>query len=499
MIVRSLGGVVACLGFAGSLAAQQPAASFTLSPSQVVQTGYSSPAPHPNYKTTVRPVASQPLTVPATGNGQMLKGTMVSTAPAAADTLPKTATAPAPTTAAPAAQAATPPSATQMLTDPMSMSCSPVAGCDTCTPCVSCLCGPPGRAWVSAEWLYLTTKGQNLPPLITTAPPGTARAVGGSMGGPGTTVLYGNSTANEQFRSGFRVNAGMWLDDCQRLGIDAGFFYLPQTQQGSTVGSDGTAIVTRPFYNASTGRQDIQLVSSPGVLSGTTSVNSTTNPIYGFSPNLIKNLMCDPCNRGRLDLLIGYRYLNMGDNLNIYENLVALPGAAVPAGTQYFINDQFQTGNVFNGASVGLAFERRWSHFYFNARGAVALGVASQTVQINGSTAYMPPGGPVTNYPGGLLAQPTNIGRYSDNRFAVVPEVGLKLGVQLTEYTRAFVGYDFMYWSSVVRAGDQIDPRVNTTQLAPPRPFTGPAVPAFTPRTTDYWIQGVSLGVEFRF
>ena len=29
--------------------------------------------------------------------------------------------------------------------------------------------------------------------------------------------------------------------------------------------------------------------------------------------------------------------------------------------------------------------------------------------------------------------------------------------------------------------------------------ITGPAVPAFQDRTTDFWLQGVSMGIEFRF
>src|SRR6266576_1328195 len=38
--------------------------------------------------------------------------------------------------------------------------CGPA--CPECTPC-----GPPGRFWVSAEYLYWWTKGLHIPPLVT--------------------------------------------------------------------------------------------------------------------------------------------------------------------------------------------------------------------------------------------------------------------------------------------------------------------------------------------
>ena len=81
----------------------------------------------------------------------------------------------------------------------------------------------------------------------------------------------------------------------------------------------------------------------------------------------------------------------------------------------------------------------------------------------------------------------------------MVPELGVRAGVQVTEHARVFVGYNFLYMSNVVRAGDQIDLRVNPNQLAPNNSLGGPALPAFTPKTTDFWAQGISLGLELRY
>src|SRR5215813_12025831 len=58
------------------------------------------------------------------------------------------------------------------------------------------------RFWVGAEYLRWTVKGDKLPALVTTSPPGTPTAEGGVLGFPGTAVLFGDSTVNDEWRSG---------------------------------------------------------------------------------------------------------------------------------------------------------------------------------------------------------------------------------------------------------------------------------------------------------
>ena len=67
---------------------------------------------------------------------------------------------------------------------------------------------------------------------------------------------------------------------------------------------------------------------------------------------------------------------------------------------------------------------------------------------------------------------------------------------------RLYAGYDFLYWSSVVRPGDQIDLTLDANRI----PNAGgpfPAVNQVRPRvpftTTSYFAHGVSGGVELRY
>ena len=129
----------------------------------------------------------------------------------------------------------------------------------------------------------------------------------------------------------------------------------------------------------------------------------------------------------------------------------------------------------------------------------IALGNVHESVSITGNTVFQPVGMMPFTQPGGLLAQGSNIGTFHQNRFAVVPEVGVKVGYRITDWCRAFVGYNFLYVSDVMRPGDQIDLRLNTAQI--PRigqPQAAPIGPPIIPfRHTDYWAQGVNFGFQF--
>lgn len=372
---------------------------------------------------------------------------------------------------------------------------STVGGGDAC--CDPCqVCGPNGRVWASFEWLYWVASGQSIPALATSAPVGTPLSTAGVGGQSTTTTLFGNQRVNNDWRNGFRATAGMWLDPEQTRGIELDFFFLGRSSVPFGVGSDGSQIITRPFFNASTGARDTELVSFPGIVAGTTTADPR-NSVIGGGINFLQNLCCNPC--GRTDLIVGYRYLNVGDNITITENLTALGGSNVPAGTTFAIRDRFGSSNNFNGALIGIAHERRFNRFYVNVRTSVALGDNYQITRIDGSTTITPPGGLPTTYPGGLLAQPTNMGTHTSNNFAVMPEVGVKLGMQVTENARVFVGYNFIYLSNVTRAGDQISTSVNTSLLPPSSGLVGSPAPIYQQRTTDFWLQGVSLGAELRF
>jgi hypothetical protein len=371
-----------------------------------------------------------------------------------------------------------------------------------CCPCPDCLQeNTCNRWWARAEYLLWQLRRDNLPPLMTTSPPTSL----GVLGMPGTQVLFGGKQGEEQ--SGGRLTLGYWFDPCHDVGVEATYFFLGERSTHFSATSLGTPLLARPFFDTATGAEDAELVANPLIptlpnvlpLTGTVSVSEVTR-FWGVEANAVLNIDRWACSR--LDLLLGGRYIRLSDDLNINEGLLVPPTSPMFAGTTFRVNDHFGTHNDFYAGQIGLRGEWRWRRFFVEGTGKVALGDMHEVVSINGATIITPAGGTPVFFSGGLLTQPTNIGHYTHDTFAVAPEAGINVGYQVTDWLRAYVGYNAIYISNVARPGIEIDRAVNPSQLPTATgrpPLVGPARPAFTFHDTDFWAQGINVGLEFRY
>jgi hypothetical protein len=369
-------------------------------------------------------------------------------------------------------------------------------GCDLGTPTEA-----PGCLWAEAEYLLWWMKGNALPPLITASPAGTSAAQAGVLGTPTTTVLFGGTHVNDEVRSGFRFTVGGWLDDCHKLGVEGDFFMLESEGTGFVASSTGSPILARPFFNAFTGRPDAQLIAFPGLLSGTVSARSESTGLLGADALLRCNLCCG-CN-SRLDVVGGFRYLRLSDHLGMDENLVTTSATNpnfVPLGTSIVLADQFDTRNEFYGFNLGLKGSVRRGPWVLQGLAQLAVGDNREVVSISGATTVTVPGAAPVTSAGGLLALPSNIGRFGKDRVEVIPEFGARIGYQVSSRLQVFAGYTLLYWPDVLRPGTEVDPVVNPTLLpGSPIPPSGAQRPMPLLNNTSFWAQGIDLGFELRF
>ena len=131
----------------------------------------------------------------------------------------------------------------------------------------------------------------------------------------------------------------------------------------------------------------------------------------------------------------------------------------------------------------------------------VALGETHQTINIGGVTTFTATGAAAATLPGGILALPSNTGVFTHNAFSVVPEVRAQISYDLRSWLRVSAGYNFLYWTNVVRPGDQISTTVSASQL-PSSPSYAPGttlVPSPPRNSSDFWAHGVNFGVTLRY
>jgi hypothetical protein len=367
------------------------------------------------------------------------------------------------------------------------------------------------RFWISAEYLGWWLKDQRVPqPLLTTSV-GLAETedetVAGTLGSPGTRVLFGEGELGVSMFSGGRLTAGFVVDDHRHCAFEASAFAFGDRGGDFKAVSDptGLPILGRPIFRPETNTEAVFLIAFPDAFAGGMIVDWRTQ-FWGAETNVI----CNAFNAGcvSFDLLVGARYLDLDENFRITDVSQVLGGGvgffngqAVDVGNTLAKRDIFETSNSFYGGQLGARLEYRGENFYVLAKAKVALGVTQEELRIDGASSVTA-GGFIQSVPGGLFAASSNIGRYERDVFAVAPEVGVNLGLAVSRSCRIFAGYSFTYLSSVARPAEQVDRSVNLG-LIPTSPSFGtsanPASPRAIFQSTDFWAHGINVGAAFRF
>lgn len=360
--------------------------------------------------------------------------------------------------------------------------------------CGDACCGVP-TVTARLEYLMWWSRGRDVPPLVTSSPAGTPRAEAGVLGFPDTTILFGGEPIGGDFRSGARATVSYLLDDgC--TSIDGRMWGLEDGTDRFFATSDGDPILARPFFNAVLGQEDSLLVAFPGVTTDGSISIVARNDLIGADAWLRQTWRHD-CGT-RIDLLAGYQFIRLDDGLSINNVQTSIdPASTIPVGTVLDVLDVFTTQNEFHGGQLGFVAEYCGPCWKVELLGKIALGGMRQRVLIDGRTITTEPAGLPIATAGGLLAQPTNIGVYERTGVAFVPEIGANLAYDVNPCWRISCGYSLIVWNNVVLAGNHIDRTVNLSQN--PGPLVGEPRPRFSFNGTGYWVQGLNVGLEYRW
>jgi len=367
--------------------------------------------------------------------------------------------------------------------------------CGCCSHCCS-----PGLVWADLDFLLWWQKGSRFPPLVTTNNvPGIPRAEAGVIGAPSTEVLFGDDQFGDDMNTGGRATLGVWLDRSKTAGIGNRFTALSGDTESFDATSDGSTVLARPFYNALLGIEDSFLIGFTDPVDGPI---TNGRVISQFDNEFLMNevflrTMLERDRNKRVDLLLGYHFLRL-DN---YFSINSFNTATDPVlnGTTFSLFDRFDTENEFHGGQVGIdgSYSRgRWSLDYL---AKLSFGQMRQTSEIDGGLTIVPGGvGPGVATVGGLFAQPTNIGTRTRYEEVFIPEFNLGLTYYARPNLSFGMSYNYMWISSVILSGDQIDRQVNPSQFGG-GPLIGPARPEFEFNDTSYWLMGMNFTMQYNY
>ncbi len=371
--------------------------------------------------------------------------------------------------------------------------------------------GPPGRFWAEGEYLNWRQRGMYIPLLVyegTAADPTVIAA-----------PLFGNERVEDGYDPGYRVTLGTWFDSMHRFGIQGDYFELTGRSQGFNSGlqngfdaAGNPAPLAVPVSNLAGFNPDV--ITNPSGFNGfvgltgqiqvetasyfqSAGIDGRVNIFdYEWSADGSDNVKWPSWStRGfQVDFLAGYRLYRLVERASVQTQSVVSDSESAFNGDQFGTNDSFATSNTFTGADLGLTSILTYGRLTLQSTTRISLGDNYQVANINGSstvTDISTNPATVTNSSGGILTSGSNIGNYNRTRFTAIPQLSTEVGYQVTDHFKATLGYDYIYWMNVARAGDLIPARVDAGATPP--------LPQFSFSNATYWAQGLHVGAEVRY
>jgi hypothetical protein len=340
--------------------------------------------------------------------------------------------------------------------------------------------------WMKFEALMWWRQGREIVPLVTTDPTTESSTTAGIL--PDAQILYGgDGRIAAGMQGGARIDFGFFLDPTQTIGFGDRVYGVGKGNSDFSVQSNNVPVLAIPFRDLDTGNNDALLVAYPGLRTGEININNASsffgNDVYA------RFLLCRDCNT-RIDFITGWNYTRLADNMSINsQQTVTEIGGTIPVGTVTTITDQFNALNQFHGAILGLQWQRNCGVWSWQTMGRVSLGNMSEALNINGNTTIASPGQATQTLASGLFTGPNNIGRNTRNEFTSIWELGLNLAYRFAPCTQLHVGYSLIYINDVLSPGNSIDTSIGGANDNP--------VVAF--QHSDFWIQGINLGISKEF
>jgi hypothetical protein len=276
----------------------------------------------------------------------------------------------------------------------------------------------------------------------------------------------------DDWRAGFRAEAGVWFDTERVWGAAARYYSLFSTSEQLVGTGNGTNVVNLP-------RQEQVLgvtvpfpiyVGFPGLTTGSVSTTAQTNFAGG---DLSLRRLVRQGAWWRLEALAGYRQLHLGDELGLGFNasgaqvLPALSPAALGS-------DSLRTRNNFYGGQLGYVASVTCHRWTFLDTTVVALGVNASDLNFDRSLSASALGLSVP------VVQTSIAERTS--YFGTVLEKGVQVAFRVSDHARVTMGYTGLFWWNLRRAQEQYTLGANLTG-----------------NTTHFYAHILSWGAEFRY
>ena len=334
-------------------------------------------------------------------------------------------------------------------------------------PVSSCCCR--SRCWIDADYLLWWMKDGHVPGALLPEGPLPHGLSPGVFTGLTRRMAEG---FDQGLISGGRVTVGYWLDPDQLLSLEAGGFLLEQSSIGAGLPADAATLLALATLSPGRGRRDrhspVQVLLPPGR-------SRRQRPVqpWRLPPPA-------PAAAGRVSLPgPGGKSEALGHRRRVARS--SGTGHRQSRGQVQDPDPVLRSPGRHPGWLPSRPAERGWHPEA--GRGRQPRDRHRQRSQIGLRRIRRPRRSATPPRAASSPSRPTWASRRT-TAWPWFPKFSLKLSFDLTPHMHVFAGYTFLYSSSVVRPGDQVDQVVNLSQIC--GPLIGPTRPLPLFRTTDF-------------
>ena len=336
----------------------------------------------------------------------------------------------------------------------------------------------------SLELLMMYRSGDRLPTLVTTGP---------DEAGADSQTLFGGNTLLKDVTAGGRVTIGTWIDPqhCRSL-VLRGWAATEETFDFNSDQNEN-AILGLPFRNVSDGVtpfDDVRIIASPDRADGNVQINGTSN-VFGGDLSVRQHMF----GRfgGNVDVLYGYQYMRLDEDMRIASSSVSLDDDFAPEGSILSTTDVFDIENEFHGGQIGIAGNYREACWSFSGLAKVGFGSLRRKGELSGETFTSIDGNNAIDNQG-LLVRDTNSGTTTDNTFGWIPELDFSLGYHKFPNYELTIGYHIIAMTDALQVSGALDPNL-ASNLSDPA--LGSQNPATNFQYNTFYVQGIHFGIQY--
>lgn len=298
---------------------------------------------------------------------------------------------------------------------------------------------------------------------------------------------HGETNVGSDSFLGPRLTVGRWLHTAHPIALEASGFFLGRKSDQDSQTFEARALTDGVLFDG--------ILSENSVIRGDAQFWGAE---AGFRGECWR--FCHGPWKGYIDMLSGFRYLDLDENLSITSVTAFAPGALPLSGATVTTLDRFSTHNRIYAGQVGLEAMVQKGNWALLGYGKVGIGGNRQNVRISGQTTLANS----TVFPnqtvdGGFLAQPTNSGDFERNQLCLLWEAGFTLQYEVRRWCRLGLGYNFLSLSHVARPADEITP---VEAARPALFFLGAGArptPSFQFNDSSFWAQGIHAQLELTY